>query len=112
MASAETKILNRVWKRASVLGYRLFRNNVGLFRRLTTDDLVRCGLCPGSADLIGWRTIQITPEMVGTHIAQFVAVEIKTPQGRISQQQRAWLETVQQAGGVALVARSEDDISA
>jgi dihydroxyacid dehydratase/phosphogluconate dehydratase len=47
--------------------------------------------------------------MVGTRLAIFTSIEVKTPTGRVRPEQQAWLETVQQAGGVAGVARSIDD---
>jgi hypothetical protein len=65
----------------------LFRNNVGvLFDK--TNRPVRFGLANDSkqlnekiksADLIGWRKIEITQSMVGTHIAQFLSRECKEP---------------------------------
>jgi hypothetical protein len=59
--------------------------------------------------LIGWRTITITPEMVGQQLAVFTSIEVKTPTGRIRPEQQAWLDTVQTAGGIAGIARSIRD---
>jgi dihydroxyacid dehydratase/phosphogluconate dehydratase len=70
---------------------------------------VQFGLARGSADLIGYRSITITPEMVGQQVAVFASIEVKTPTGRIRPEQRAWMETVQAAGGIAGVARSVED---
>jgi len=70
---------------------------------------VQFGLARGSADLIGWRTITITPEMVGQQLAVFTSIEVKTPTGRIRPEQQAWLDTVQTAGGIAGIARSIRD---
>jgi hypothetical protein len=42
---------------------------------------VRFGLCKGSSDLIGLRSLEITPELVGLRLAQFVALEVKAAQG-------------------------------
>jgi hypothetical protein len=67
------------------------------------------GLARGSADLIGWRSITITPDMVGTTVAIFASIEVKTPTGRVSPQQQAWMAVVQGAGGIAGVARSVCD---
>ena len=67
---------------------------------------MRFGLCKGSSDLIGLRSLEITPELVGQRLAQFVALEIKAPQGVLSAEQRAFLQLVQQLGGVAAVCRS------
>ena len=70
---------------------------------------VRYGLQPGSADLIGWRTITITPEMVGQQVAVFTSIEVKSQTGRLRPEQRQWMEAVQAAGGLAGVARSVED---
>lgn len=68
---------------------------------------MRCGLCTGSSDLIGWRTVEIGPGDVGRRIAQFVAVEVKVTTGE-SPDQVMFRQTVLKAGGVAIVARSEE----
>ena len=88
---------------------RLFRNNVGSLPDPRTGRLVTFGLAPGSGDLIGWRSLLITPEMVGTTVAVFVSIEVKAPRGRVSPAQQQWLSAVQGAGGLATVARSIDD---
>jgi hypothetical protein len=88
---------------------RIFRNQVGSLPDPRTGRLVQFGLARGSADLIGWRTITITPEMVGQRVAVFTSLEIKTPTGRLAPAQRAWLGAVNQAGGIAGVARSVGD---
>lgn len=88
---------------------RLFRNNCGSLPDPRTGRPVQFGLARGSADLIGWRTITITPDMVGQRIAVFTSIEVKTPTGRIRPDQQAWLDTVQAAGGIAGIARSVQD---
>jgi hypothetical protein len=87
---------------------RLWRNNVG---RLLDQQgrMVTFGLCPGSADLIGFRTVTITPAMVGHQLAVFAAVEVKAPKGRPTPQQSAFLEHVAAAGGLAGIARSVEE---
>ena len=87
---------------------RLFRNNTGTLRDQQGRP-VQFGLANGSADLIGWRTVTITADMVGQRLAVFTSIEVKTPTGRISPEQRQWLGAVQAAGGIAGVARSVDD---
>ena len=84
---------------------RLWRNNTGALVD-QQGRLVRFGLCKGSSDLIGLRSLEITPELVGQRIAQFVAMEIKTGSGTVSPEQRAFLQLVQQQGGLAGVCRS------
>lgn len=86
---------------------RLWRNNTGALKD-ASGRLVRFGLCHGSSDLIGLRTVTITPDMVGQTLAVFTAIEVKDS-GRPTQQQQAFLSMVQAAGGLAGVARSVDD---
>ena len=90
---------------------RLFRNNTGTLRDQHGRP-VSFGLCKGSADLIGYRTITITPDMVGQQVAVFLSIEVKTPTGRIRPEQQQWLDMVQSAGGIAGVARSVEDAKA
>jgi hypothetical protein len=87
---------------------RLFRNNTGTLKDANGRP-VQFGLCKGSADLIGWRTVTVTPEMVGTQMAVFLSIEVKTPTGRLRPEQQQWLDAVQAAGGIAGVARSVED---
>ena len=87
---------------------RLFRNNTGTLRDQNGRP-VQFGLCKGSADLIGWKRVTITPDMVGTTVAVFVSIEVKTATGRLRPEQQQWLDAVQAAGGIAGVARSVQD---
>jgi len=122
--------MRRIQVLASKKGARLFRNNVALGwvgrpEKITTkktvtvypgDVVVRvarplhAGLCKGSSDLIGWRPIIITPEMIGRTIAQFTACETKYMDGVVSLEQSAFIKVVNDAGGCAFAPRSEDDI--
>ena len=108
MAKQETNILKSIMLAVSGHGSKLFRNNVGLF---TTDtgDKVRTGLCKGSHDLIGWTPVVITRQMVGTKIAVFTSIEVKTPKGRASDGQKNWTHQVQLDGGLSDIARDDDD---
>lgn len=110
MSNAETDLQQRI---RLALGtqpdLRIFRNQVGSLPDPRTGRLVQFGLARGSADLIGWRTIVVTPEMVGQRLAVFTSIEVKTPTGRLTPVQRAWLGAVHQAGGIAGVARSVGD---
>lgn len=88
---------------------RAFRNNVG--SGYTMDGtFIRYGLHVGSGDLIGWRTVTITPDMVGKPIAQFLSVEVKTAKGTVRPDQKQWLKVVNDAGGLAVVARDPEDV--
>ena len=54
---------------------------------------------PGCADILGQMAA-----------GQFLAVEVKTRTGRVSPEQRAFLDQVTAAGGLAIVARSVEDV--
>lgn len=66
---------------------------------------VKFGLAPGSSDLIGWQSIETD---IG-RIARFIALEIKSARGRLSEQQQRFIDAVNAAGGRAGVARSVDE---
>ena len=110
VANAETDLQQRI---RLALGtrhdLRLYRNQCGALPDPRTGRLVTFGLARGSADLIGWRTVTVTPDMVGQRIAVFTSIEVKTPTGRLTPAQQAWLGVVRGAGGIAGVARSVCD---
>lgn len=97
---------------------RLFRNTVGAGwvgtvtnRRGSTITLanarpVTFGLHPGSPDLMGWRSVKITPDMVGQTVAVAVGLEIKTAKGRTSPAQENFLSAMKLMGALSGVARS------
>lgn len=100
---------------------RAFRNNVGqgwqgivVQRTATTITLrnprpIKFGLCEGSSDLIGWRTLTVTTDMVGSKLAVFVALEGKAKTGATTAEQKAFIAAVKDAGGIAGVFRSVDE---
>lgn len=130
MNSEETNIVRRIMLKIGALpGVRIFRNNsgsawIGESRRFTTpqtinvqsgDVLIRnaryftAGLCTGSSDLIGLKSVVVTPEMVGKPVALFVACEVKTKSGRATAEQVAFVEMVNRAGGIGFIARDENE---
>jgi len=110
VANAETEIQQRIRLAVGTRSdLRLFRNNTGTLPDPRTGRPVQFGLARGSADLIGWRTITITPEMVGQRVAVFTSIEVKTITGHLTPAQQAWMGTVRTAGGIAGVARSVRD---
>jgi len=110
VANAETTLQQQIrLAHGTRTDCRLFRNQVGQLPDPRTGRPVQFGLARGSADLIGWRTITITPDMVGTQLAVFTSIEVKTPTGRIRPEQHAWLGAVRNAGGIAGIARSIRD---
>jgi hypothetical protein len=91
-------------------GIKMFRQNVGAYKDPRSGRVIRYGLVVGSGDLIGWQSVVITEAMVGQRFARFLSVEVKTPTGRLSPEQETWRQAVLKAGGIAVVARSVDDV--
>ncbi len=91
---------------------KAWRNNVGMFREEKSGRWIRYGLFNGSADIIGLKTVTITPDMVGQKVAIFLSVEVKTPNApkKLPDDQQAWFDAVRKAGGIAVVARSVEDV--
>jgi len=101
---------------------RIFRNNVGMgfSGKLLSESptqvvlqnprRVRYGLRPGSADLIGWQSVEITPAMVGKQFARFLSIETKSACGYARDEQKNWRDRVLLAGGLALITRCVEDV--
>ena len=99
----------------------LFRANVGEawtgtlasnnLNRVIIEDArrFRSGLPIGFPDLFGFRTVEVTPEMVGKKLAVFAFLEVKKPGGRTSRAQEKMLAFLRAAGAVGGVARSPDE---
>jgi len=106
----ETTLRKLIQIEASRRGYRLLRNQVGKYR--LPDGRVLSSGIPGTSDLIGWRTVIVTQEMVGEKIAVFAALEVKTFKGRPDQEgkQENFLKVVRLAGGIGKFVRSVEDI--
>jgi hypothetical protein len=105
---SEQQIQQHIRIACSTGNTRLFRNNTGTLKDANGRP-VQFGLCKGSADLIGWKRVTVTEEMVGTQVAVFLSIEVKTATGRLRPEQQQWLDAVQAAGGIAGVARSVED---
>lgn len=124
-----------VWMAAGALaGVVLFRVNTGKAwvgsgpaRRTATADvfipagrqvtlgfgLINGDPVVGVGDLCGWRSVVVTPDMVGCTVAVFMSVECKRPDGgRVTADQHRWASTVIAAGGIAGTASSEDEARA
>ena len=125
----EKNIQSDIMKACSQAGARVFRNNVanglvGQMKRVEKDGPVQLkvgdwvvrngrrtqfGLCVGSSDLIGWKTITVTPDMIGKKIAVFTALEVKTSTGAATPEQMQFVSAVSNSGGMAGVVRSADE---
>jgi len=105
-------------------GVRVFRNTVGTgwtgestnttiqgrpdLTVIRNARRVTFGLATGSPDLVGWREIVITADMIGETIAQFLGGEIKKPGGRIDSLQNTFLDALARAGGLSAVWRDPE----
>lgn len=114
----ESAVTSHVRLAAAQVGVSLWRNNCGGFYD-ETGRFVRYGLGSeaklASSDFIGIRPILITPEMVGSVLGVFTAVEMKAENWRFNKndkhllQQKQFIDIVNQNGGLAGFAQSVDD---
>ena len=110
VANSETKLQQEIrLALGTIPSLRLFRNQVGQLPDPRTGRYVQFGLAKGSSDLVGFKTVKITPEMIGQEVAQFVSIEIKTERGKLTDVQQNWLQKVKSSGGIVGVARTVKD---
>jgi len=103
----ETKIQNAIMLALSNAGCTVWRvetSGVWVGRQIHKDGdtvtlanarMFLSGLCKGGSDIIG-----IDPT------GRFIAVEVKTPEGRPTKEQLNFINAVKAAGGIAGIARS------
>lgn len=89
---SEATLMRQIQLRASEMGVRLFRNNVGLYKR--GPRVIRYGLCVGSSDLIGWNPA-----------GRFIAVEVKLTTSTTKEQMQ-FLQAVVISAGIGIIAHS------
>jgi hypothetical protein len=124
-----TALMNRCLMALSRAGASVFRNNTGqgwagksfslsagqVYRAHGGERVIldarplKAGLTTGSSDIIGFLTVEVTPEMVGAKVAVFLAPEVKDGTGRPTKDQLNFLDHVRRGGGIADVVRSEAD---
>ncbi len=95
--ASESDLVKRIRVALSKIGVKNWRNNVGVLQDKFGNH-IRYGLCNGSSDIIG-----IAPD------GRFVAIEVKLPNGKIRPEQQNFIDQVRKSGGIAGVARSEED---
>lgn len=101
----ESEIVQKVRAELSNGDTRLWRNNVGTLQN-EHGHYVTYGLCVGSSDLIGYKSVVVTPDMVGKRVAIFCALEGKGAHGsRATDAQKRYLALVRAAGGIAGIFR-------
>ena len=108
MGNKATNLTNAVMLDISSLGCVVWKNPRGFDK----ERKVTYGTGPnGAADLIGYRRVLITDDMVGKTLAQFMAVEIKAGGDRKKENQADYISTVNSHGGIAgFVACPEDAV--
>lgn len=88
---------------------RLWRNNVGMYKR--DEYVIKYGVAnPGGSDLIGGTQVTVTPDMVGALLLIFTAVETKVKGKRPTPQQQDFMDNINRMGGFAGVAYEEQDV--
>lgn len=127
MSASESNIQSRTRLAGVAKRWRLWRNQRGA-GKLESGNYVRFGLANDSkqigdmlksGDLIGWRPVIITADMVGKCIAQFVSVECKAEDWRPppldtkdldAAAQYRWAELVNREGGYAVFVNNPDSL--
>ncbi len=95
MANPETILLVDIrLALAQIPGVILYRNAIGHDSRAHVDYGIQN---PGGSDLIGWVR------------GRWLAIEVKTATGRVSPEQKTFINLVRTPGGLAGVARSVKD---
>lgn len=125
MASPESIIVAEILAEYGALpDLRLWRNETAgawvgkVVGRTKAGDLVlrgarmiQAGLCVGSSDLIGLEAVAC-PVCHDWGVARFLAIEVKTPRGRAADQQKLYVNMVNELGGLAGFATSPKDVEA
>jgi hypothetical protein len=133
MANQEAELLKHFLKEYSAMGYRLFRNNVGLawtgrkvgpfqktdYVEVHKGDILlknarpfHGGFPKGSSDLIGFTVVTITPDMLGREMAIFTGIEVKAGKTKTTKEQSAWARMINKFGGIGVIAKNLDDVIA
>ena len=124
----EIELGKKICLMASQLGSRIFRANVGegwigkaiFFSKPAKVEVypgdviirkakrIHFGLCNGQGDYLGWTPRIVTQNMVGKSVALFTSIEVKTETGAIREDQIAFSDAVNKAGGIAGIVRDEE----
>lgn len=114
----EADLMRRIQVKLSTVGARVFRNNVGLGWIGKSTHIERAGIinvCPGDVVIRSARPlhaglIKESGDLIGfdTKTGKFVSCEVKMPGEKPNPGQRAWMDAVNAAGGIAIWADSEE----
>jgi len=86
---SEKNIQSEIMLELSKRGILVWRNQVGTFRALHSDGIIKIGQA-GQPDLMAIMEIEITQEMVGKKLGTFVSIEVKAQKGIQAKQQKLW----------------------
>lgn len=111
MGAPERAIIDRILGELDPETDRLFRINAGMgwageIVNRTDEFLVLKNPRPlyaapeGWPDLCGWKTVEITPEMVGKKLAVFRGVEVKTGRQTLRQKQKNFRDVMRMMGAI------------
>lgn len=113
----EKRIQNEILLKCTDKDTRLWPNYagrgwVGKFTRIDSGVLISHARCidfglggTGGSDIIGFKTVKITKDMVGKRFARFVALEVKTEKGKLRPEQEQFLKFIEEQGGLAGLVR-------
>ena len=108
-------ILPRVLLRTSELGAMVWRENSGLYYTPTAAGFRRVrASTPGCSDIVGLVSLSVARlvQLGIPRIGAFLAVETKTPQGRLRESQLEFRAGVLSRHGLYTVARCPEDVTA
>ncbi len=99
----------RLWRQQSMLAWagKVIARTANSIT-LAHPHAIKFGM-PGIADIGGLTSVVITPAMVGSVLAQAIAIECKWGRARPTEEQAAYIALVNRLGGRAGVARSVED---
>lgn len=87
---------------------RAWRNNIAKFQ--VKGRWINYGIpSVGGSDLLGFVAKTITPDMVGSRVAIFLAIEVKSKTGKVKPEQQRFIDFVKSKGGIAGVCRSKEE---
>lgn len=117
----ERDLTNAILALLRAHGIAAWRTGVGAYRASYQgrERFVRVGT-KGMSDIVGIWPTGIAVSVLGPAyprdrdgryiLGRFIAIEVKSPTGRVRPEQTAFLQTVTRAGGLGFVARSVDDV--
>jgi hypothetical protein len=105
---SESEIQQEIRVALNKADVRAWRNNIAKLK--VKGRWINYGLPGvGGSDLIGLVSKTITQDMVGSKVAVFLAVEVKSKTGKIKPEQQRFIDFIKSKGGIAAVCRSKEE---